>query len=939
MRVRSATPGGAALTRMPSTPPPARRRLPLLARLRVGTKLMLLALLPVCVLLAFTTITAVGDWRAASELHAFQAATRQSFAVGAVVDRLAAERAAAVLRRLQPSPAHQAALVVAQHNVDRALRQARQRSDRWTGTVDVAGRLGAAGQRLAALRPQTSAGSLTAERISRAYGVIASDLTGIDGDLLARGPTQPTDRAGDAYLAVTQAVEASQRERLDVATALATPGHPQLLAASQWPALENAELSTFRRTAGGPLAAGLAGVLYSPAGITVQRIRAAFLDNPQQAAARTTLLTWLSASGTRINGLRQLETGAARSLADTAASDLAAAQRDGIRDVTISLAVLVLVATLALALRRSITGPLRELSAGARTLSSGDLDFDVSYAGRDEMGDVAAAFRDLRVTVGRLAGEIRATTAAIGENRLDHRSDVTLFEGTWAQLLGGLNATTAAFARQHSRRQRAEQELAGIFNLSMDLLCIAGTDGYLKRVNPAFQQTLGYTTEELLAKPYSAFVHPNDRAVTLAAQDVLALGKDVARFENRYLRKDGAECWLQWNARSVPGEGLIYAAGRDVTASRRTSEEQAALRRVATLVARGVPPADVFEAVVAEMRLILGAENTRLMRFERDRSAVVLATSNEPGVELPMGDRVSLDAENLAARVWRSGHPERMERFDRRRGYMPEMFSRMGIRLAAGAPIIVEGQLWGVILAAWRRAHPGPRAEERIAQFTALAATAISNAQARADLAASRARIVAASDETRRRIERDLHDGTQQRLVSLGLQLRAAQDAVPPGNSGLSDELAGMASGLAEVLAELRELSRGIHPAILTGGGLVPAVRSLARRSAVPVQLDMDVPGRLPERVEVAAYFTISEALANVAKHARASMVRVRAGIRDGTLELLIRDDGTGGADPSRGSGLIGLTDRVEALGGTISISSPAGAGTQITVSLPAGRG
>ena len=214
-------------------------------------------------------------------------------------------------------------------------------------------------------------------------------------------------------------------------------------------------------------------------------------------------------------------------------------------------------------------------------------------------------------------------------------------------------------------------------------------------------------------------------------------------------------------------------------------------------------------------------------------------------------------------------------------------------------------------------------------------ATAISNAEARADLAASRARIVAASDETRRRIERDLHDGAQQRLVSLGLQLRAAQDAVPAGHQALSQELAGVAGGLGEVLAELRELSRGIHPAILTDGGLAPALKALARRSPVPVRLDVSVPGRLPERVEVAAYFIISEALANVAKHARASMVQVRAGIQDGALELLIRDDGIGGADPSRGSGLIGLADRAEALGGTIALSSPPGAGTQITVSLP----
>jgi len=304
-------------------------------------------------------------------------------------------------------------------------------------------------------------------------------------------------------------------------------------------------------------------------------------------------------------------------------------------------------------LRRSITRPLSEVWQGARTLSSGDLAFDVSYAGSDEIGDVAAAFRDLHVTAERLAGEIRATNAAIGASRLDHRADVGAFEGTWAQLLAGMNDTIAAFARLNQ------------------------------------------------------------------------------------------------------------------------------------------------------------------------------------------------------------------------------------------------------------------------------------------DLAASRARIVAASDQTRRRIERDLHDGAQQRLVSLGLGLRAAQKAVPPGQPGLSQELARLARGTAEILEELREMSRGIHPAILSLGGLGPALKALTRRSPVPVRLDVRVQARLPERAEVTAYFVVSEALVNVAKHARASVVEVLAEVRDGVLVVSISDDGIGGADPSRGSGLIGLTDRVEASGGTISISSHAGAGTRITAELP----
>jgi signal transduction histidine kinase len=207
--------------------------------------------------------------------------------------------------------------------------------------------------------------------------------------------------------------------------------------------------------------------------------------------------------------------------------------------------------------------------------------------------------------------------------------------------------------------------------------------------------------------------------------------------------------------------------------------------------------------------------------------------------------------------------------------------------------------------------------------------------QSREELAASRARIVAAGDQARRRIERDLHDGTQQRLVSLVLDLRAAEAAVPPERPELRAQLAGIADGLTGALEELRELSRGIHPAILSEGGLAPALKALARRSAIPVELDLDVGGRLPEPVEVAAYYVVSEALANAAKHARASVAQVEAQARDGLLRLSVRDDGVGGAAPGKGSGLVGLADRVEALGGTVRVHSPAGQGTRLQIDLP----
>jgi signal transduction histidine kinase len=226
-------------------------------------------------------------------------------------------------------------------------------------------------------------------------------------------------------------------------------------------------------------------------------------------------------------------------------------------------------------------------------------------------------------------------------------------------------------------------------------------------------------------------------------------------------------------------------------------------------------------------------------------------------------------------------------------------------------------------------------AERRLEKFTELIATAIANAETRAELAASRRRIVATADMARRRIERDLHDGTQQRLVSLGLSMRSAAADVPPESGELRTELSRIATGLADAVAELQELSRGIHPAVLSEGGLGPALRALARRSAVHVELDAPPDARFPEPVEIAAYFVASEAMANAAKHAQASRIEVSLTTPGGSLLLSIRDDGVGGADPARGSGLVGLTDRVEALGGSIQVRSEPGDGTHIRVALP----
>jgi PAS domain S-box-containing protein len=367
----------------------------------------------------------------------------------------------------------------------------------------------------------------------------------------------------------------------------------------------------------------------------------------------------------------------------------------------------------------------------------------------------------------------------------------------------------------------------------------------------------------------------------------------------------------------------------------RLAQEQAALRRVATLVAEGAPPAAIFDAVAGEMAALLDADQVALNRFEPGDEILVLAHRGLDVERTPVGSTVSIEGESVTAIVRRTGRPARMEGYDEAPGVLAELARSTGLRSSVSAPIMVEGRLWGLITASWKgEQSPPPDTEQRMSRFAQLLDTAIANADARAELVASRARLVAASDEARRRFERDLHDGIQQRLVLLTLQLRGAQALAQPDDEELAEQLTQVGNGLAEALDDLRELSRGIHPAILSEGGLVPALKALARRSAVPVELDLAIAKRLDERVEIGAYYVVSEALTNTAKHARASKVEVHARAVDGVLQLKIDDDGVGGADPSRGSGLTGLVDRVEALGGTIRIKSSPGEGTSLRVEL-----
>jgi len=289
--------------------------------------------------------------------------------------------------------------------------------------------------------------------------------------------------------------------------------------------------------------------------------------------------------------------------------------------------------------------------------------------------------------------------------------------------------------------------------------------------------------------------------------------------------------------------------------------------------------------------------------------------------------------------VFATGRPARIDDYSAASGPSADLVRGFGICAGVGVPISVGGRLWGAMMAMAREQPLPADTEARLADFTELVATALANAENQAQLTASRARIVAAADQVRRRIERDLHDGAQQRLVSLGLHLRAAQAAVPPEAIELAARFDGLADEVTTALDELRELARGIHPAALAQGGLRPALKGLARRSAVPVKLDVRVDGRLPEQFETAAYYVVSEALTNAAKHAHASVVNVEADTveddGDGVLRIRVTDDGRGGAQLAGGSGLVGLKDRVEALGGTLTIKSPPGEGTALHATVP----
>jgi PAS domain S-box-containing protein len=665
-------------------------------------------------------------------------------------------------------------------------------------------------------------------------------------------------------------------------------------------------------------------------------------------------------------------------------------------------------------------------------------------------------------------------------------------------------------------------ELEEFFDLSIDLLCIVGFDGYFKRVNASLERTLGYPKAELFSRSVFDITHPADVQPSREALAQLGKGRDVVGFESRVVCADGSVRWLEWNTRTMPERGVVYGVARDTTERRRAeaelrgaqrmleasrdelrvlAEEQAALRRVATLVARETPPDAVFAAVGREVGKVLGVDATHMGRYDSDRTVVSVAQwGSYAGVEI--GARFPLEGDSVSARVLRTGRPARMESYEDAPGVIAATIRQIGIRFSIGVPISVEGRPWGVMIATSKGPNPFPAeaesrlqdftelvataiantearsqvdrlaeeqaglrrvatlvargvppaevfeavareagqllgvdamhmgryddgaaisiagwsragdhlpvgtrveldganvaslvlqsgrparidghsaasgataerlrhglgvyssvavpivvddrlwglmiasskqdqplpadTESRLLGFTELVATAISNTEARRELAASRARLVAAADDERRRVVRDLHDGAQQRLVHTVVMLKLAERELQD-QEGRASELVKEALAHAQsATTEVRELAHGILPSVLTHGGLPAATHALASRMTVPVEIDVSAP-RLPEQIEATAYFVVAEALTNVAKHARAHHATVIGRVDNGALRIEVRDDGEGGAR-TEGGGLIGLRDRVATLGGTLTIDSPPGGGTVVTATIP----
>jgi PAS domain S-box-containing protein len=507
--------------------------------------------------------------------------------------------------------------------------------------------------------------------------------------------------------------------------------------------------------------------------------------------------------------------------------------------------------------------------------------------------------------------------------------------------------------RAEARLRESDARKSAILDAAFDCVITMDADGLIVEVNPATEATFGYAAREMVGRELAALIIPPGlrEAHRHGVERYVATGESTMvghPVELPAMRADGSEFPVEIAITRPVLDGPPQFTGylRDVTerqraahALRSLADEQAALRRVATIVASEADQERVFAVATEEVCRLLDAHTANMVRYEPDGSGVVVGAWSVGDVKsVPVGTRVALDGPTVAARILRSGLPERLDSYEGTPGSTADMLRELGFRAAVGAPIILAGRLWGAVMVSTVVDIPFPEgSERRLGDFAELVAVALGNAEAREQLAASRARIVEAGDAERRRLERNLHDGAQQRLVSLSLTLKLAQTQLAAGDPRAAEMLTRANAELTDALEELRELARGIHPAVLTDRGLVPALEMLATRASVPVVLSAGFDGRLPGPVEAAAYYIVAEALTNASKHARASRVSVSVSRADGCALVEVADDGVGGADPRAGSGLRGLGDRVEALGGRLEVDSPPGAGTALVARIPFG--
>jgi len=493
--------------------------------------------------------------------------------------------------------------------------------------------------------------------------------------------------------------------------------------------------------------------------------------------------------------------------------------------------------------------------------------------------------------------------------------------------------------RQLTAMQKVEARNRALLGAIPDLMLRMDESGTYVDVHASEPVELPLRPSELIGRNVRDVAPPRvaDKILACAAKARESGAMQSVEYE---LELEGGVRYCE--SRMVPsGGGEVVIIMRDFTDKRRAdaelrrlAEEQAALRRVAMLVAGNVRPERVFQSVTEEVCRLLGLRTAVLHRFEGGRVSTIVGKFGAPTAQYELGNVVELEV-GSALEVLETGAAARAD-YSTLSGEGAAELRKLGFQGSVGVPITVAGATWGALVVALRAGELLPlETEHRLQAFAELVGLAVASADARNELAASRLRIVEAGDTERRRLERNLHDGAQQRLVALSLELRRVQSTLRSSPNEVPPLLDSFGEELAAAITELRELAQGIHPAVLTERGLASALEVLAARTPISVELDVDLPERLPEPLETAAYYAVSEALANVAKHADACAATVTVGCYGGRLVIEVSDDGVGGADADRGSGLRGLCDRLDALDGELSIDSPTGGGTVVRAELP----